>query len=170
MRHRLFYVFTDIDEARRAMDELLLARIESRYIHFLRRGSLPQDMPEATLLQKTDIINGAEHGMAAGALLGLALGGIIVWYFDIGTASLRATTVVLAALVGLLFGGWAASLVAAALPNSRLKAFEPELERGDVLLMVDVPARRVEEIEAMLASKHPAQHFRGEDPRIPVFP
>lgn len=170
MRHHLHYVFPDLPSARRALDDLLLARIESRHIHFMREGGLPDDMPEANLLHKTDIVNGAERGMAAGAALGVLLGVLIVWYFDIGTASMRATAVVAAALVGLLFGGWAASLAAAALPNSRLRSFADDLQQGRVLLIVDVPARRVTEIERMLAQTHPETRFGGEDPRVPVFP
>jgi hypothetical protein len=136
----------------------------------MREGGLPEDMPEANLLHKTDIVNGAERGMAAGAACGVLLGLVIVWYFDIDKASMRATAVVVAALVGLLFGGWAASLAAAALPNTRLKAFQEDLDSGRVLLIVDVPARRVEEIEAMMTRTHPETRFRGEDPRVPVFP
>jgi hypothetical protein len=170
MRHHLHYVFPDVESARRTLDDLLLARIESRHIHFMREGGLPDDMPEANLLHKTDIVNGCERGMAAGAALGVLLGVFIVWYFDIGAASLRAMAVVAAALVGLLFGGWAASLVAAALPNARLKNFQDDLQQGRVLLILDVPARRVEEIERLLAQAHPETRFRGEDPRVPVFP
>lgn len=170
MRHHLHYVFPDLNSARRALDDLLLARIESRHIHFMREGGVPDDMPECNVLHKTDIVNGAERGMVAGAALGVLLGVLIVWYFDLGSASLRATAVVAAAIVGLLFGGWAASLAALALPNTRLKQFQDDLQAGRTLLIVDVPARRVEEIEQLLARTHPETRFRGEDPRVPVFP
>lgn len=171
MRHRLFYVFPDIASARRALDELLLGRIEIRHIRFMTGGTpLPDDMPEASILQKSDIVSGAEQGMAVGAALGLVLGAVIVWYFDLGATSARATAVVLAGFAGLLFGGWAASLAAAALPNSRLKSFHADLEQGKILMMVDVPARAITRIEGMLAERHPEMRFGGEDSHIPVFP
>lgn len=168
MRHRLYYLLPDMESARRTLDDLLLNRIEQRHIHFLSVGvALPEDMPEATIMQKTDVVHGAELGMVVGAALGMALGAMLVMYFDLSSPP---AVVIGTTLLGLFFGGWAASLVAAALPNSRLKAFYPEIEKGKVLLMADVPARKVEQIEKVLADRHPETRFSGEDPRVPVFP
>jgi hypothetical protein len=167
MRHRLYYLLPDIECARRTFDDLLLKRIEQRYVHFLAAGTLPSDLPEANFLHKTDIVRGAEAGMLVGAVLGMGLGAIIVLYFDMTSEALVVTT---STLVGVLFGGWAASLVAAAIPNTRLKDFYPEIEKGKVLMIADIPARRVTEIESVLAERHPEMRFRGEEPTIPVFP
>lgn len=169
MRHRLYYLLPDIDSARRALDDLLLSRIEERHIHFMTGGApLPPDLPEANFLHKTDVINGAESGMLAGSVLGLAFGFLLVAYFDLPAS--EALVIVSTTLIGLLFGGWAASMVAAALPNTRLKSFVAELEQGRVLMIADIPARRIEQIEKMLAERHPEIRFSGEDPRIPAFP
>jgi len=169
MRHRLYYLLPDVESARRALDDLLLNRIEERHVHFMTGGApLPPDLPEANFLHKTDVINGAESGMLAGSILGLAFGFLLVSYFDL--AASEAVVIVSTTLIGLLFGGWAASMVAAALPNSRLKSFDAELEKGSVLMIADIPARRIVQIEAMLAERRPEMRFSGEDPRIPAFP
>jgi hypothetical protein len=166
MRHRLYYFLPDIDSARKTLDELLLARIEEKHVRFISRGNtLPPDLPEANFMLKTDIVNGIGSGMAVGAALGVAFGAALIYYYALPPMLILATT-----LVGLLFGAWAASMVAAALPNSRLKAFFPELEKGKVLMIADVPARRVEQIEKLLAERHPENSFGGEEPHIPVFP
>lgn len=171
MRHRIYYLLPNLDSARKVLDDLLLSRIELRHIHFLSsRQQLPPDLPEANILQKTDIVHGAGSGMIAGGLLGMALGAVIVFYFGFAEASTEAMVVVIAALTGVLFGAWAASLVAAALPNTRLAAFYPELDKGRILLMADVPARRVSEIEGILRERHPEMHFAGEESHMPVFP
>lgn len=168
MKHRLYYLLPDVDCARRTLDDLLLNRIEQRNIHFLSIGTaLPPDLPEANILQKTDLVHGAESGMLTGAALGMALSVLLVLYFDLPSPP---AVVIATTLLGVFFGGWAASMVAAALPNSRLKAFYPEIEKGKVLMIVDIPARRVEEIEKVLAERHPEMRFSGEDPRVPVFP
>lgn len=168
MRHRLYYLLPDADSARRALDDMLLSRIEVRHLHFLStRAPVPADLPEATFLHKTDIVHGAESGMLVGAILGMMLAGVVIVYFD---PAAKAPLSVAITLCGLLFGGWAASLVAAALPNTRLKAFYPELEKGRLLMIVDVPARRVAEIENVMADRHPEMRFAGEAPGIPVFP
>ena len=44
------------------------------------------------------------------------------------------------------------------------------MERGEYLLMVDVPRGRIQEIEAMLEARHPEGHFEGMEPNIPAFP
>lgn len=171
MRHRLYYILPDIAAARAAMDELLLARIEARHIHFMSSGqSLPPDLPEANLLQRTDIVRGAEMGMAVGAALGLMAGVGLLYYFDIERSGVKAAAVVLAALVGMLFGAWASSMQGASLPNSRLAAFSADLEEGGILLIADVPAGQVEKVEAKMAERHPEMRFRGEESHIPTFP
>lgn len=168
MRHRLYYLLPDVDSARRALDDMLLNRIEVRHIHFLgTRAPVPPDLPEANFLQKTDVVHGAESGMLVGALMGMVLAGAVIAYFD---PAAKAPLAVAITLCGLLFGGWAASLVAAALPNTRLKSFYPELEKGKLLMIVDVPARRVAEIERIMTDRHPEMRFGGEAPGIPVFP
>jgi len=105
-----------------------------------------------------------------GAVLGLLAGIGIVLYFNLSARPSEAAVVILTTLGGLLFGGWAASMVAAAIPNTRLKAFYPDLEKGSMLMIADVPARRVTAIEKMLAERHPETRFRGEEPNMPVFP
>ncbi|OWW20581.1 DUF1269 domain-containing protein [Noviherbaspirillum denitrificans] len=167
MRHRLYYLLPDVESARRTLDDMLLNRIDQGHLHFLAKGALPEDMPEANFLQKTDVVHGAKAGMLAGAALGMALGFLVVYYFSLEAGALAVTA---STLVGVLFGGWAASLVAAAIPNSRLAAFFPEIEKGKVLLIADVPARRIEQIERVLAERHPEIKFSGEEPTIPAFP
>lgn len=171
MRHRLYYLLPDIGSARKTLDDMLLSRIEQRHIHFLSDSTpIPADMPEANFLQKTDVVHGAKIGMIAGAFLGIAVGTVTVFYFNLTNQSTGAALMLFTTACGLLFGGWAASLVAAAIPNSQLKAFYPELEKGKVLMIADVPARRVEQIEKVLAERHPEMSFRGEEPKIPAFP
>lgn len=171
MRHRLYYLLPDHAAARATFNDLLLARIEARHIRFLTGGQpLPPDLPGASLMQRTDIVRGAEMGMALGAALGLLAGIGLLYYFDIDGAGMKAALVVAAALVGLLFGAWASSMQGASLPNSRLAAFDDELQKGKLLLMVDVPSGRVEELEMLLAQRHPEVRFGGEESHIPTFP
>lgn len=166
MRHRLYYFLPDMDSARRSFDNMLLSRIEQRHVRFLSStAAVPPDLPEAGFLLKTDVLHGAATGMVFGAVLGIALGAILIAYADLGQSTILLTT-----LMGILFGAWASSLAAAALPNSRLKEFMPELERGKVLMIADVPARRVGEVEKMLRERHPEMRFGGEESHIPVFP
>ena len=170
MRRRLYFLLPDVESARGMLNEMLLARIEVGHVRFLaRRGTLAGDLPEAGVLQKTDIVHGAQMGIALGGVVG-ALGGALLVFFPPEGLKLQPVTVLISALVGAFFGAWASSMAASAVPNTKLKAFHPEIERGKVLMMVDVPMRRVTEISELVAGRHPEAVSGGFEPTIPAFP
>jgi hypothetical protein len=170
MRRRLYFVLPDVQSARAMLDECLLARIECKHIHFLsKRDSLPDDLPAANVLQKTDIVHGAQLGIGIGGIVGAVAGALLV-YFPPEGLTLKFITILAIAIGGALFGAWASSMVASSVPNSRLKAFEHDMEQGKVLMMVDVPMRRVQEICDLIARRHPEALSGGFEPTIPAFP
>ena len=170
MRRRLYFVLPDISSARTMLNDMLLARIEVRHIHFLaQRDALPDDLPEASVLQKTDIVHGAQLGIAIGAIVGAAAGALVVLFPPTGI-TLKFITVLVVAIGGAFFGAWASSMVASSVPNSKLKAFQHDIEMGKVLMMVDVPMRRSQEICELVARRHPEATSGGFEPTIPAFP
>jgi hypothetical protein len=170
MRRRLYFLLPDLQSATRVADELLLARIEDRNMRFLaRRGTELGELHEAGYLQKTDLAHGAGVGFALGAAGGLILGLAIVNYPPEGTHP-QLVAVLVAVLLGAVFGAWVASMAAAAVPNSRLKQFQDEIAQGRILLMLDVPYARVEPIRALLMNRHPEAVPGGQESRVPAFP
>ncbi len=170
MRRRLYFMLPDVPSARKMLDTLLLARIEERYMHFhAKDGTLLPDMPEASYVQKTDLIHGMESGMVIGAGAGL-LGGILLVLFPPEGLRLEVVAILATAFGGGLFGTWASGMVAAAIPNSRLRQFQEGIERGQVLLMIDVPLRKVGDIEELIERNNPSAKFGGMEPHIPAFP
>ena len=170
MRRRLYFLLPDVPRARQVVDELLLARIEARHIHVLaRRGTDLEDIPEANVLQKTDVVHGAQVGAVLGALAGL-LGGILLVVFPPSGLSMQLVTILIASLLGALFGVWAASLAGAAVPNSKLKQFQSWIDQGRLLLMVDVPLHQCERITELVTRRHPEAVAGGTEPTIPAFP
>ena len=170
MRRRLYFIMPDVQSARKMMDDLLLARIEERHIHFLARRGTPMDgLHEANHLQKSDLVHGAQVGLALGALLGVLLGFALV--MTLFTDNRWQIAVVLGSgLLGALFGAWVASMVGSAVPNSRLKQFQQTIDEGKLLVMADVPEHRVNEVRELLNARHPEAEDRGIDPHIPAFP
>ena len=170
MRRRLYFIMPDLPSARKMMDDLLLARIEERHIHFLaRRGTSMEGLHEANHLQKTDLVHGAQVGLALGALLGVILGAIVVTTMQVDNRW-QIVTVLGSGVLGALFGAWVASMVGSAVPNSRLKQFESAIADGRILVMADVPQYRVNEVRESLGARHPEAEDRGVDPHIPAFP
>lgn len=170
MRRRLYFMLPNAPSARAMLDEMLLARIEIGHMRFMARdGALPADMPDVNLLQKTDLIHGAQLGVIIGGIVGLGAG-IFLTMFPPDGFTLRTAAILLVALGGALFGGWASGMNAAAVPNSRLAQFAERIEQGQVLMMIDVPVRRVQEIEQMIAKRHPEISFGGSEPPMLAFP
>lgn len=170
MRRRLYFVLPDVSSGRALVDELLLARIDITHMHFLAKDDCLQDgMPCATLLQKTDLIHGAQLGAVIGGIVGLCAG-IFLIMFPMEGLPLQSAAILLVGLGGAIFGGWASGMNAAALPNTRLNKFNAAIEEGKVLLILDVPTTRVEEVEAMIAQRHPDIRFGGMEPPMLAFP
>ena len=170
MKRRLFFMLPDVTVARTLLNELLIARIEVRHIHFLsRRDSLPPDLPEATFLQKTDFVHALETGGVVGAIAG-GTGGALVWLFPPQGLVPEVVVVLVSSVLGAALGAWFASMAGSSVPNSALRAFQGGMESGKVLLMVDVPFRRVDEIRELIATHHPEAEWGGVAPQIPAFP
>ena len=170
MRLRMYVTLPDLASARQLANDLLLARIEDKHMHFLaRRGTDLGELHEASYLQKTDAVHGATTGLVIGGIVGVLVGLLLV-YFPPGGASIQLVAVLIAAIIGSALGVWIASMVGLQVPNSRLRGFDHDLEEGKILLMLDVPAGRYEEIRAIIARTHPEAADRGNEPTVPAFP
>ena len=169
MRRRLYFLLPDVASATHTADDLLLARVDDRHMRFLsKRGTDLEPLHEAGYLDKSDMMHGAVVGLALGGLIGAVVGALVVAYPPEGMQPELVATLI-GMLGGAAFGVVVATIVGAAVPNSRLKQFQADLEAGRVLLMVDVPSRRVDEISDLVVSRHPEAVPRGEALRY-VFP
>jgi hypothetical protein len=170
MTYRLYFVLPDTTSARQMADDLLLARVEDKRMHFLaKRGTDLGALHEASYLQKTDIVHGASVGMALGGAIGLAIG-LLLLYFPPGGVQLQLVTVLISTVIGVVLGAWVSSMVAMQVPNSRLKIFEQAIDQGKVLLMLDLPMSRAEEIRTLVTQRHPEAASGGQEAMVPAFP
>lgn len=168
MRKRLYYTLPDVPSTRKIVDELLLARIDESHIHVLAKDSNEiGDLPRASLMQTTDIVHGIETGLVIGGLTGLVVGLIATLSFELGNSV--GVVILACTLLGSLLGVWTSSMMGSAIRNSRLQIFEKALEEGKILLMVDIPQKRVREISGKIEA-HRQAHKEGSEPSIPAFP
>ena len=170
MRRRLYFVLPDLASTIQTANDLLLARVEDRYMHFLaRRGMSLGALHEANYFQKSDL----RHSMQLGFMFGGCGGFLVGLYIYLTPAegmNLQLVTILIATVVGAMFGAWAASMIGISTPNTALKRFEKEIAEGHILLMVDVPKDRVAEIQALVHSRHPEASDHGIEPTMPAFP
>jgi hypothetical protein len=170
MRRRLYVMLPDMKTARRVADALLLARVDDRHMHFLARRDVSlAPLHEAGIWQKTDLRHagflGAGLGVVCGALFGVFLKLTPIEGLAVGVGTLMVCTV-----LGGLLGAWGATLIGASTPSVKLRRFDDELDAGCILLMVDVPVRRVPEIHDLLSEHSPQGSDRGLDLTMPAFP
>jgi len=170
MKRRMYILLPTLVEAQSTFRDMLLARIPDYNIRVLaKRGTDLGDLPEATVLQKSDAIHGAELGLFAGGLLGSLLGVFFVYFPPAGLPTGLGVILVLG-VFGAVFGAWASSLVAMSAPNSQLLRFKKAIDEGQFLMMIDVPREKVEAVSQIIEKNHPFAVNRGIEPTMPAFP
>ena len=167
---RIYFLVPNIEITRQIVDELLLARIEERHMHILaKRGTPLGDLPEASVLQKTDFIPAMERGLALGGAAG-TLAGLVALALPTGFVIGGGAIILAGALAGAGIGTWVSGMVGLSAGNTRLKPYEEAIEQGHFLLMVDVPKDKVEKVHELVLKHHPEAEFEGTEPTIPAFP
>ena len=167
---RLYFLLPHTQSAKAIVNELLLERVEWRHIHVLAKQDVPlEHLLEATLTQRSDLLPALARGTAAGGVAGM-LAGLVALAFPPAGLTIAGGAVVAITLAGAGFGAWVAPMIGVDVPNTRLKRFEEAIARGELLMMVDVPRDRVEDIEQMVKLHHAEANIQGADPTIPAFP
>lgn len=167
---RLYFLLPNVDSAKVIVDELLLARIEERHIHIAASDHhvlTEANLPEANLLQESDFVPAVERGLAVGGATGVLAGIAAVAIPGVGLAG---GAILGIGLAGAGVGAWVSSMIGISAPSSRLTDFEKAIEEGNLLMMVDVPKARVDEITTLVRKHHPEAHIEGTEPVIPAFP
>ena len=165
---RLYFLLPNLDVTHKVVDELLLARVEERHIHVIAKEGIPlQDLPEASLVQKSDFVPAMERGVALGGatgvvagLVALAMPGVVI----AGGALLAM------GLAGAGMGAWLGGMIGMDVDNTHVKQFESAIQAGQILVLVDVAKDRVDEIQSSVKKHHPDADFEGTEPTIPAFP
>lgn len=165
---RLYFLLPNLDITHTVVNELLLARVDERHIHIIaREGTSLEDLPEATLLQKSDFVPAMERGVAMGGATGV-VAGVVALAFPgvvIGGGALLAM-----GLAGAGMGAWLGGMIGMDVENTHIRQFESAIQGGQILVLVDVPKARVESIQELIRKHHADADFEGTEPTIPAFP
>lgn len=167
---RIYFLVPDVSTAGLIVDELLLARIEERHIHILAKRDTPLgELPEASILQKSDFFPAIQRGVAAGGVAG-TLAGLAGIALVPGAVVIAGGAVLGSALLGAGLGAWISGMVGLSVGNSQVKAYQSAIERGQLLMMVDVPRSRIAETQELVRQHHADVDFEGVEPLMPAFP
>ena len=151
MLRRLFFLFPDTEHAQSVVDELIERGINKRYMHAIARGVDLKALPAATERQKADTTFRLERFVWSANLI-LFLIALIVFVSSLVSADLLWAAV---SLLVMLLTFIAGEQFVVRIPDVHLTEFTGALSHGEVLLMIDVPAKRVAEIEDFVHHRHP---------------
>ena len=167
---RLYFLMPNITVTHNLVNELLLSHVEERYIHVIAKEGTPmEELPEASLFQKSDFVPALERGLTLGAITGVLCGLVAMSLPPAGLVSGGGAVLAIGA-AGAGVGGWMSSMIGISLPSSRLKKFEEAINQGEFLVFVDVARTRVDEIEELVRKHHPEADIKGIEPMMPPFP
>jgi hypothetical protein len=153
MNRRLYFLLPDVAHAQSVVRELRTAGVTAGHVHALsRKGVDLQDLPQASDRQRNDFSARLETALWNANLL-VFFGALLVmvalaylqagWYWLLLPAAVMLTTF----LLGEEF--------TRRIPDVHLAEFQDALRHGEILLMVDVPASKVERVESMVHKRHP---------------
>lgn len=164
---RLYFMAPNVNSAKEVVNELLLARIDERHIHVIARDDTPmEDLPSASLFQRTDLAHAIEQGLALGGATG-ALAGLVAIAFPGGLILGGGAVLLATTLAGAGIGAWSATFRALNIPNTHLRQFEKDIQAGCLLMLVDVPSERADEIRTLIQRTRTDVHDRGSEPAYP---
>lgn len=153
MKRRLYFLFPDAEHAGIVVKELQALDIGDRSIHAIAgRDSDLTELPGATESQRYDLAARVERFtwganlttfFAASLVLLLSVLLQLAWYWLLIPAALMVVSFVL----GFSFATY--------VPNVHLAEFHDALQHREILLMVDIPATRVAEVEERVHRQHP---------------
>ena len=170
LMERLYCLVPSVDVAEKIVSELLASHIEEHHIHVLAKEGVPLgELPPAKLAQRSDVVTALERGIEVGGLTGV-LAGLVAVTFPPAGLVLGGGMVLASGLAGAGMGALMSTMVGVDVPDRRIKQFEEALQNGELLLMVDTPKDRLDEIRETIKRHHRSAHIEGIEPTIPHFP
>ncbi|GAB3670763.1 DUF1269 domain-containing protein [Salinisphaera aquimarina] len=170
MQRRLYFLLPDIETTHKVVEKLLLARISEDQMYVVARHSADTSgLPEAGITETSHLAGAAERGAAAGAVTGV-VAGLTALVFPPAGIAIGGGVVAATGLAGAGFGAWMSSMIGIRHDNPQLESYQEAIDNGQVLMMVDLPADRVEEIENTVRDNYPGADIQGTDPHKPAFP
>ena len=162
---RIYFLAPDIGTTQNIVDELRSEGIEDNDIHILAKRDTPLgDLPEAGVTIKTDFLPAVERGAALGGSAGLLAGVVGLQFAGYTIAGGPVLGIMMA---GTTISSLAAGLIGMGTGNSRLKQYEEAIEKGELLILIDIPEERIEHIRQLITKQYPDAAFEGVEPVLP---
>jgi hypothetical protein len=162
---RIYFLVPDKRLTQNIVTEVEAAGIAERHIHVIAAENVElEDLPEASLLQKSDFLSALERGLPVGAATGLLTG--LVTLVIPGGVALSGGALLACMAAGAGIGSWMGSMVALDIPISRHREFQEAVDSGSFLMLLDVPKDRVQDIEDLILRHHAEAELGRVEPSV----
>ncbi len=162
--HRLFFLLPNPERCKAVIEELKAWGVPQRHLHVIASISQPlEDLPEAGVWQKSEMVHGLEWGTGLGGVAGL-LGGLLAVAFPPAGLVIGGGALLAGAAAGAGFGAAVSALMKSHEPNHDLERYREELARGEILLLVDVHKESLEKASELILKHHPEARIKVAAP------
>jgi hypothetical protein len=150
MLRRLFFLFPDEPHAQRVVDKLIERGVPSHRFHAMAKSEL-ETLPQATERQKNDAAFRVENFLWRTNFFIF----LVALLFLVGTLAAGEYIWSMISLLVMFATFFAGNYFAVHVPDVHLSEFTDALSHGEILLMIDVPVKKVNEIESYVHHHYP---------------
>ena len=166
MDRRLYFLIPDVMHAERLVRQLVENGVSRRNMHAVARENVDiSHLPKSSELQKHDTANKVESWLWGANLvlffIALAVALVLILFQSPFWALIPIALMLISFYAGFKF--------ASELPNTHMNELSAAVRHGEVLLMLDVPKRRVREIERLVSHTHPEVSGSGVSWSLPAL-
>ncbi len=154
MKERQFFFAPDFETAKRIIDDLKDFGITEDDLHVIANDDVVlEPLPEPDISHRSDVVDAAKRGAAAGGAMGL-LGGILAVTVPPAGLTLGGGAILAGTALGTALGTWFSTLVGVSVPNQDVEEYRHRIDRGELMIIVDCEPDRQPQLAAMLESRH----------------
>lgn len=165
MNQRLYFLLPDREHAVRIVSELVEQGFDRDSMHTLAgKGLDNRGLPDSGAHQRTDFAGRMEFWGWRSNLALFFLSALVLFFMILAGAGLW-----LLVPLGLMVVTFVLGERFTHLPNTHLAEFRDALKHGEILLMVDTPAERVNEVEQRVHKGHPEAVAGGASWNAPAL-
>lgn len=165
---RLYFLAPNTAIAHQVVDSFMDAGSEEHQIHVVAApGTDLENLPQATLAEKSYLLPALKKGAGYGGSMGLLFGLAAI---NLPTAVLAGGALLTMGAIGAGMGAFLGCLIGADKENLHVSEAASAIENGQLLILVDVAEERVGEYETLIKQHYPDVTLKSTEATHPDFP
>ncbi len=160
---RLYFLVPTIEATTSIVEELRRAGVPDQDIYVVGKDHHRLQLAhlhEAGILQTTGLLYALKRGLIIGAIIG-AIAGYIAGQLVPELHASEISMIIAVGLFGAAVGAWSSTLIGSSTPNPRVWKYEIQINAGKLLMLVDIPKEREQEIVSRIKLHHPEAIIDG---------